>query len=358
MATGVAAPGAIMLTDTVGVVDLQNAALPLPTDEALSLAGLSASTVLGTIADPRPDFLELDGLPGHTHDLVFHNCIHIFPRRSDLGAVISEQEIEAEVWNAFMNRARTLEEITVEGPAGIVVVDHLGVPADFPASDSQIFAVTVEAEGDPQINNTITWVFTGIEEAGCTLTIVGFRLIMFPFDPNMAHPITETFGYRTDIIEAFNGKEQRIQLRAVPIGSISYNVALIDRRDAQMAAAILFGNQARAFGVGRWQFQTTLTTGAIPAETTIYLDTTDIPFEVGGLVMLWADPYTWEVQPIESIGADHLVLATELQHPWGPIHTKVLPVVVGRLSKNERLTYEALAISSQTLRFKVDGFRP
>jgi len=358
LANGVAAPGALWFTDTVGVAALQNAALPLPTDPAWSLAGLSLTTVLGAIADPRPDFLTLDGLHGYMHDLACHNHIHIFPRRRDLGAVMSEQEIETEVWNAFLTRSKTLEDITVIGPAGITVVDHLGVPADYPASESQIFVVQVSAEGDPQVNNTVTWVFAGIAEAGSALVIVGFRLVPFPFDPDMQHSLSESFGYLTDVIESFSGAEQRIQLRAVPVGSITYSVTLLARRDAQMAAAILFGNQPRAYGVGRWQFQTTLTSAALPADATVYLDTTDIPFEAGGLVMFWMDPYTWEVQPIESVAADHLVLTTGLQNAWGPIYTKVLPVVVGRLSPSETLTYEALAMSSQTLRFRVDGFRP
>ncbi len=100
----------------------------------------------------------------------------------------------------------------------------------------------------------------------------------------------ETFGYLTDVLTSFRGMEQRVQLRAVPVGTIAYSVLLDDLRDAQMAGAILFGNQARAFGIGRWQFRVPLAQDAVPDDLEVLCDTADIPFEPGGLVLLWADP--------------------------------------------------------------------
>lgn len=357
MASGVPAPSALSLQE-IGVSQLLEANLPLPTDPAWILVGLSFAGGRGALADPRPDAYEKSGLPGRTHDLVFHDCIHVFPRRRDLGAVVSEQEIEVEVWNAFLTRARILENITVQGPAGIEVVDHLGLPAHYPASDSQVYAVKVSAEGDPQIDNLVTWVFIGIDESGTGIRILGFRIIPFPFAPNMAQPISETFGYLTDILTAFTGMEQRVQLRAVPVGTISYSVFLNEARDAQMAGAILFGNQPRAFGVGRWQFQTPLAVDAIADDLEVYCETSDVPFEVGGLVMLWRDPYHWEIQTIASVEADHLILTTGLQHSWSAGVTSVIPAVVGRLSTDEALTWQSLTAVSQNLTFDIDGFRP
>ena len=357
MALGVPAPSALSLEE-IGVSQLLEANLPLPTDPAWILGGLSFAGGRDSLADPRPDAYKKSGLPGRTHDLVFHDCIHVFPRRRDLGAVVSEQEIEVEVWNAFLTRARILADITVEGPAGIEVIDHLGLPAHFPASDSQVYAVKVSAEGDPQIDNVVTWVFIGIDESGTGIRILGFRLIPFPFAPNMAQPISETFGYVTDILTAYTGMEQRVQLRAVPIGTVSYSTFLNEARDAQMANAIVFGNQPRAFGVGRWQFRTALTADATMDELEVYCETDDIPFEVGGLVMLWVDPYRWEVQTIDSVEPDHLVLTTGLRGSWTAGLTSVMPMVVGRLSPDEALTWQSLAAVSQSLTFDIDGFRP
>lgn len=357
MAVGVPMPGALSL-DSNGVSHLADVELSLPTDPAFAIPSALLAGADPTLADPRPDAFEKVGLRAPANDLTFLDRIHVIPRSRDLGAVISAQEIDVEVWNAYRNRAKILDDITVTGPAGITVVDHLGVPAEFPATQSEIFVVQVSEEGDPNIDNVVTWEFLEIVETGTTLEVVGFRLIPFPFAPNMATPIAETFGYRTDVLEAFSSMEQRVQLRAVPVGSIGYSIFLNQRRDAQMAAAILFGNQTRAYGVARWQFTIGLTTAVAVDDEEIYCPTTDIPFVAGGLVMLWINPYQWEVLTIDSVETDHLVVTSPARNAWPIAGTAVVPMVVGRLGVSEALTWEALFRASQDLTFDVDGFTP
>ena len=357
MPSGVAAPSVLSLEE-IGVSELRNVAIPLPTDPAWTLAAVTFEVLFDTLADPRPKWFEALGFRGPLHDLAMHDRIHVIPRRRDLGAVVSEQVIEVEVWNAFLSRARILNEITVEGPAGIEVIDHLGQPAHFPPSDSQVYQIKVFAEGDPLIDNLITWVFTDVDPAGTNIRILGFRLVPFPFPPNWAEPVTETFGYLTDVLVSFRGMEQRVQLRAVPVGTIAYSVLLNALRDAQMAGAILFGNQARSFGIARWQFQVQLLQDAAADDLEVFCDTVSIPFEPGGLVLLWADPYRWEVQTIDSVLADRIVLTLGLRGSWTAGVTAVLPLVVGRLSPDEAFTWESLMVASTALVFDIDGFRP
>ena len=357
MAVGYTAPGAISLPSG-GVSNLADAVLDDPTSEAWAVLGVDAGA-RGDFADPRPVAFDKLGLPGRLHGLVWFERIHVLPRERDLGSVISEQVIEVEVWNAYRVRAQELDDIVVTGPDGITVVDHLGLPAHYAATDSQIYAVKVSAEGDPQIDNLVTWEFVDLDSSGSNLALVGFRLIPFPFPPNMIHGIEERFGYLTDVMAAgFDGTEQRVQLRVVPVGSISYGVFLSDRREAQMAGAILFGNQSRPFGVGRWQFQTELVIAATEDDLNVYCTTEDIPFVAGGLVMLWTSAFGWEVQTIESVEFDHLVLTSGLRSSWPPRTTAVLPAVVARLSTTEAVSWEDLGKVSQRVTFSVDGFTP
>jgi len=87
-------------------------------------------------------------------------------------------------------------------------------------------------------------------------------------------------------------------------------------------------------------------------------DTTDIPFEPGGLAFLWTDAYTWEAQTIASLEADRLVLQVALRKSWVAGLTVVLPMVVGRLSTDESLTWESLLAASTALTFDIDGVTP
>ena len=347
----------VLVSGTSFSVNLAEAALDVITARPIHRVGMSAGTRMA-LADPRPVALQKAGGIGPVHGLAVLGRVHVIPRRHDLGAVVSEQEAEVEVWNADIQHGQTLEVITVTGPAGIAVEDDLGQPAHFPASASHTYLVKVLSDGDALIDNLVTWVFTGLDPAGTNLRLLGFRLIPFPFPPNWAQPLTETFGFMTDIIVSYRGMEQRIQLRAVPVGTIRYATLLDDLRDAQMAGAILFGNQARAFGVGRWQFQTRLLQSASAGDHDILCDTSDIPFEPGGMVLLWIDPYHWEVQTIESVLPDRVILDLGLIQSWAAEVTIVLPIVVGRLSDDESLTWDALAIGSTSLTFDIDGFRP
>ena len=97
---------------------------------------------------------------------------------------------------------------------------------------------------------------------------------------------------------------------------------------------------------------------AFPDDLEVLCDTAGVPFESGGLALLWADPYRWEVQTIEAVLADRIVLTLGLRNAWAAGATGVLPLVVGRLSPGEALTWESLAIASTALVFDVDGFRP
>ncbi len=337
--------------------DLAAASLDVISARPLHVVGMSTGS-RQLLADPRPAAFQRSGVIAPVYGLAVLGRVHVIPRRHDLGAVVSEQEAEVEVWNADIQRAQTLEEITVAGPAGIAVMDDLGQPAQFPASASHVYLVKVLSDGDALIDNLVTWVFTGQDPVGTNLRLLGFRLIPFPFPPNWAQPVTETFGFMTDIIVSYRGMEQRIQLRVVPVGTIRFATLLDDLRDAQMAAAILFGNQARAFGVGRWQFQTRLLQSASAGDHDIMCDTSGTPFEPGGMVLLWTDPYRWEVQTIESVLPDRVVLDFGLIRSWTAGQTVVLPIVVGRLSDDEGFIWDGLAIGSTSLTFDIDGFRP
>lgn len=337
--------------------NLASAVLDPVTTRPLHVVGMNAGARL-VLADPRPAAFQMAGGVAPGHGLAVLGRIHLFPRKYDLGAVVSEQEVEVEVWNADLGRARILEEITVDGPTGIAVEDHLGLPGHFPASESQTYVVRTLANGDALIDNLITWAFRDVDPLGTNLRLLGFRLIPFPFPPNWAQPVVETFGFMTDLLVSYRGMEQRIQLRAVPVGTIRYSTLLGELRDAQMANAILFGNQARAFGVGRWQFQAGLQQNAAIGDHDLICDTANIPYEPGGMVLLWVDPYRWEVQTIESVLADRLVLSFGLIRPWTAGETAVLPLVVGRLSADEAFTWDSLAVGSTALTFDIDGFRP
>jgi len=345
--------------ESVGSSNLANASIDDygadPVWRIVPLGSLAAFTEVLPPAPPSTPAIALL-VPAHGH-AVFGK-IHVIPRKKDLGHVGSLQEFSVEVWNAFLERSQVLDTITVAGVGNLTVVDHLGQPAHFPATASELYTIRVKGEGDPVIDSVVTWIFIGLPSEGVTdLIVTGFRMIPFGFEPNRAQDIVESFGYLTDVIESFDGSEQRVKLRATPVGKVAFSVLLDRLQDVQEANAILFGNQSRPFGVPRWQFSVPLTAPASAGDLELLCSTTSIPFEVGGLCLVWSDSRTLEAHTIAQVLADRLVLSFPLERSW-PAGACVIPLVIGRLSPEEVFAWESLAIGSQDLAFSIDRFRP
>jgi len=349
--------GSPALLESIGSDDLAEAAVPAPDDPAWTIAPLTSSTLEGLLADPRPDAFEREAAAGPMHDLAMFEHVHVIPRRRDLGAVLSDQEIEVEVWNAFRRHAKRLTEISIEGPVGIEVEQILTLPTDYPATQSLLYTVRALSRGDPRIDNLVTWVFTDVSIQGADLTLIGYRVLPWPFEPNLAEPIRQAYGYLTDILCAKDGTEQRVQLRATPTGTIGF-ANLLEERDAQHANAILHGSQAHAFGVPLWGYREPLLAAIDLWATDVEVATLHIPHHDGGLIIIWRNPYEWEVATIESVVVNRITVSSPLQSAWPAAGTWVVPIVVGRLSPSEAFRWETLRVGSTRLTFDIDSFVP
>ncbi len=357
MAVGILTAG-LGAFPSVGSTPLANADLPtfleVETFRILPLALIGDPTEVLRVMPAEAHL----GLLSFSHGHAVFEKIHVIPRTKDLGAVGTLQEFSVEVWNAYRYVAQSLQSITAAGAGNVTVLNPLGFPTHFPATASRLFTIQVPGEGDPVINALVTFIFVGIPSAGATdVTVLGFRMIALSFDPNRATDVVESFGYVTDVLEAFDGTEQRVQLRASPLGTIAFSLLLEDLRDVQEMGAILYGNQARAFGVPRWPFLTLLTAPALTGQLELLCDTTHLPFEVGGLCLVRSGPRTMEAHTIEAVAADRITLAFPLVADWA-IGAQVLPLVIGRLSTEEVFAWESLSIGALDLRFSIDRFTP
>ena len=259
----------------------------------------------------------------------------VLPRTKDVGFLLSAVVWDVEVWNTHRREARALTGITVTGSGGLQVTGGLGDTATFGPGQSSIYLATLAGQGDATIATVATWSFTG--ETGADMAVTGTRLTLFSPRCDWSEPFREVLGWKTTVLTAYSRAEQRASLRTRPRVGLAFRVASTTAREAAALEALLHGWQARVFGVPVWPEKSALLASAATGSNVLQASTQDRPsFEVGGLVALWRDPFTWKAFSVSAVSAGSVTLATQLTEDWAA-GAWVVPVRRGRLLQEQAL---------------------
>lgn len=264
--------------------------------------------------------------------LLFERVI-VTPRSRDAGFVLSEQSWVVDVWNTHRRLPRTLSEIQITGGSGLAIVGPS--PRLFGSMQAVQYTATLGMEGPALVDNVVVWVFAGV--AGTDLHVTGSRLTLFSPRPCWSEPFREVLGWKTTVLTAYSRAEQRASLRTRPRVGLAFRVASTTAREAAALEALLHGWQARVFGVPVWPEKSALLAAAATGSNVLQVSTQDRPsFEVGGLVALWRDPFTWKAFSVSAVSAGSVTLATQLTEDWAA-GAWVVPVRRGRLLQEQAL---------------------
>lgn len=264
-------------------------------------------------------------LPAFGND--WYERLHLSVLSINLGNVISNQEWELTLWNAYF-AFRELISVESTGTGGITLVDLPTLPAPFPALGYEVITVLVDAEGPPVVDATFVFTFAGGETL--TLTLEGRRVIVFPFPPNWASPVREALEWKTDVLRAHDGTEQRRSLRVTPRRSLDYNV-LLKGPDSDLLETTLWGWSTRDFVLPIWTDMARSTTVTVVGAETVMVDVTDRSFVVGGYAVLFLNSTTYEACQIGALVEGGFTTVTPLQNEW-PAGTKVYPAASAHIS--------------------------
>jgi hypothetical protein len=140
----------------------------------------------------------------------------------------------------------------------------------------------------------------------------------------------ENLEWLTDVIEAHDGTEQRVQVRQAPRQSFEASVALTDPHDLSRLHVALASWQHRLWGWPCWHEAVELSTSLPEGDSSIPLDTTTADFRNGGLAIILRSASLYEVVEISTVAAGSLTLAspTVMGHPAGAI---VMPLRMARM---------------------------
>jgi hypothetical protein len=249
-------------------------------------------------------------------DYLFGNIL-LVPPRLDLGNILSSQQRAVEIANLYLtSRSWTA---AVNAIAGLTLNNLPTFPDTIRAFGSFVLQIGIAADGPASISGSVELDFDVVT---LFLPVTGKRIVLWQFAP--VPPIIETPEWKTDVLEAWDGTEQRMGLRAAPRQRIAMTHTKFDAIEGRIRA-LAFDWLARPFAVPIWWEARGLTSSAAPGDTTIYVPTDSADFEVGNLVMIYTSDSIYEAFELATINPSSLVLTAQIANAY-PGGTLVMPM--------------------------------
>lgn len=148
-------------------------------------------------------------LPNFAMDFIY-NRIWIEPNPFDAEFVVEDVAEDTYMWNAYTDQNITVNDIAITGVGGVSIVGLIETDV-LPTTLEVTFSTVLSLSGPPIINNTVTFIFSSGDAV--VFTVLGTRVIMFPYPPQTDAVYTETYSWLTNVLRKYDGKEQRIRTR-------------------------------------------------------------------------------------------------------------------------------------------------
>lgn len=313
-----------------------------PVEVEPPVAGLVAAPV--SIAAPLSFFHQTIGgaiLP--TFADLFFNRIHVLPVKINVGNLANKQTRQIEIFNAWIAEGATLENVTPNGE--LSGVDFaITPPVVFAPLQSFNFELTINEVGAPNFNGFYEFDF-GLKTAP-NLTVLGRRIILFPFSHNWENLPSETLEYLTAIFESRADYEQGQKLRPFPRRRLKYFHTPIESGELLAIAenraeleALLYLWMHRVFALPIWEDLVVLVANLPAGSTEVSIATAGLDYDAGSYIVFWKNSGELELIEIESVTSSLVTLARPTENDWN-IGTLILPARLARLAAQIELSGE------------------
>jgi len=230
-------------------------------------------------------------------------AFHVLPRSFDFGNLLSAQSTPIEVFNAFRREIREWTSFVNGAGAGTSLGGQPTLPTNVDNLSGVQMTVDVETTGDPFVDATLDFGFSGLGTIFVPIEIQ--RIVLWGAVPEQQH--IEALDFLTNVYTSKNGEEQRESVRKAPRQSWDYTYRIDEGVEMQTLENLLFDFHSRTFGVPVWFDDTELTNGESAGASTIVVGSTDFrDFRVGGLAVIIVDQSTFDVLEISAITATTL----------------------------------------------------
>lgn len=261
------------------------------------------------------------------------NRIHISTGLLALGNVVSDVTKTVSVWNAWLGQPQTLNSFSTVNGDGIVVTAPGAVPLNFQPNQELQWIFTVDVQGPPTINALYTWTFADGESVA--LNITGNRVTAWALTPDWSAGVRETLQFKTDVMTAWSGAEQRRALRIAPRRQFEFSSPMA-KQERRIIEASLFAWSSMIWALPIFSDGQRLTSALSPGMLTVACDTVNRDFRAGGLAILITDAAHYEVLQITSVTNTALSLTNAVAGSW-PVGSRLYPVRTARLASYPKI---------------------
>lgn len=259
--------------------------------------------------------------------LHWYNRLHVTPLVLALGNLISSQQRSLSVFNGYLV-PRTLIDVEQTGDEAITIDEPRTTAFVMAPLEELEYLVSVAAEGAPTVAGSILFLFD-IETI--EVVVSGVRVVAWQWEPNWINPVVERLAWLTDVLQSYDGHEQRRQLRGAPRQSWSFTFDALDR-DRRRLDNLLQGWGGRIWALPVWPDLIELTEPLAAGSTEIPADTAGRAFVAGGLAVILHGGAVEAIE-IDTVEADRLVLAREIVASWPP-SARLFPAITARLERH------------------------
>lgn len=261
----------------------------------------------------------------------FYGRIHISQSLLQLGNLIGRQVREVRVWNAFLV-AQQLAAIGESGTDGITITGD-PAPVVFTPLQERLYTIEIDTEGPPTIDASFVWDFAPHD---VSIRILGSRVTAWTFAPDWSAAILERMEWKTDVLTAFDGSEQRRALRLAPRKAYEFDAFFLGRA-RRYAEAAAWGWGARVWALPVWPDGVDTKADTAAGALFVSCDTEALDFEAGSFAIFLADVFTFEVIEVEDVAPGGLTLKRPTRLAW-PAPARLYPARTARLRDSVRFS--------------------
>jgi hypothetical protein len=305
--------------------------------------------LLGDLSDTQPVDEPKDLKGGSVVDvfgyLDFWNRIHVTPLIIDLGNLLDIQVREISIWNAFFT-PQTLNSVVGANTEGLDLTEPEAAPYAIASFQEIFYQVSVSTEGPATVDASYTFDF---DSADYTVRITGVRIVAWQWEPNWISPVIERLQWKTDVIPAYDGSEQRIQLREFPRVEWEFTFDA-EARELRTLENVVYAWGGRVWALPIWPDIQRLEQELVAGAEEIPIDFIGRDYRADGLGVLIGFGQ-FESFEVEGFTSSSLILKRPLLNTW-PAGSRVYPARSSTMEEPRSLGRFTGSLARGIARFK------